>query len=94
MLFFLHIAALLHGAFGLLVAFLRSKSLVWSLVVEALPDNVLAGINATWPDQIYQPWEPGTSEEVPQPQRAYLICSAEVLWSVFYLFSNHRSSRS
>lgn len=84
MLFLFHIALLLHGAFGLLVAKVRL-----SVVYEMLPDKVLSLLASLWPYNVY-PVERTSPEAVePSANRAYAISAAEIAYSVYYLHSKH-----
>lgn len=90
LLFFLHLALLLHGIFGALVIKAR-QSVGW----ELLPDSCLDFANRVWPDSAGMPYsiyKAGESELVAEPTKAYAVCGAQVAYSLWYLHSKHRAT--
>jgi hypothetical protein len=85
MLFLLHIVLLLHGAFGLVVAKVRTTE-----AFDYLPGRIIDLINQVWPDTVYKVWKEGVDEPIAEPGQALGICAAQIGYSVYYLNKKHR----
>lgn len=91
MLFFLHIALLLHGLLAILVAKLRTTQVAGIFVAEYLPADTLEWLEKLFPPQVYKVWQEGTSEQIAEPGQAYAIGAGQMAWAVYYLNSKHRA---
>jgi hypothetical protein len=85
MMFFAHIFVLLYGVAAFVLGKFRISPL-W----ENAPSWLLEFTEKWFPEKVFQPWQPGTTELVSNPTRTYLISGGLVAYALYYLNSKHR----
>lgn len=85
MLFLVHILLFLYGLLAVVVGKIRTTK-----AFDFAPARILELVEQFFPSSLYQPWQTGTDDLIPDLTRTYVIGGGLASYALYYLHSRHR----